>query len=73
MGQKHSGGIPVPNLERVDVIVVLAVIHIDEELGRVPDARNGLEGVVVTKDRKIRDGIQLKKKRAGNLKKVPDH
>ena len=73
MRQKHRRRITLPHLEGLDIEIILKIIDVEQELGGLADPRDSLKRMLAAQDRKIGDGVELKKIGAGDHKEIADH
>lgn len=60
-------------LRGVDVALPAHVMEVDQKLGGVADASDGVEGVAVAQGREERDGVEFVEMGAGHREEVHDH
>ncbi len=73
VGEEHRRRVALPDLYRVNAELAMVIIHIEKDLGCLPDAGDRLEGMPVPQDNEIGDRVQLEKVRACNDEKIADH
>ena len=73
MGEEHGFGVAVPDLVRADVDLGLVRVHVQKQLGGIPDLGDGLEGMLPPDQREKGHRIQGKQIGAGYLEEVPHH
>src|SRR5665647_268865 len=57
----------------MDIQLTLKAVNIQQYLGGFPNTGNCFKGMAVAQDRKVGDGIQIKKEGTSNDKKITDH
>ena len=70
MGPEHLRRVTIPDFERLDVHLALDPVEINQDLGRVPDARNRPVRVAGPSQGKVSDRVQLEQVGAGDLEKI---
>lgn len=69
----HRGRIAIPDLQRVDIGLVVDQIEVEQHLGRGPDRRDGGEAVKVSDQGEIGHGVEIEQPRAGDPEEVHHH
>ena len=70
VGQKHRLRMPLVDLERVDVVAVLAREQVEHELRGLLDVGDGVGRVPAAQKRKVRDRVEFVQKRAGRVEEI---
>ena len=73
VGEEHLVGIAVPHLQRVEIHIFLVGVHVQQQLGGVPDAGHGVKGVAAPDQGEIGHGVQLEEVGAGDPEEVAHH
>ena len=69
----HRGRVAFPNLERVNVNLLVFAVDFDDHLGRVADALDGVDRVLILQQREICQRLHFVEVRAGDAEKIPEH
>ena len=73
MGQEHLVGVSVPHLQWMEVDILFIGIHIQQQLGSVPNAGHRVKGVPPPKQGEIGHRVQLEQVWAGHPEEVAHH
>jgi hypothetical protein len=73
VGHEHGVRIAPPDLQRVQVDPLLVGAHVQQELGRLADAGDGVEGMPPPQHGEIGHRVQLEQVRAGDAEEVAHH
>ena len=75
VGEEHGFGIAVPDLLGPDIyrIPVRIGVYVQEQLGRIHDFGDRVEGMPSADDREERDRIENEQERAGDPEKIAHH
>ena len=72
MGKEHPGGVPVPYLQRVQIETV-SPVHIQQQLGGIPDSRHRVKGVASPQQGEIGHRIQTEQIGTGHPEEISHH
>ncbi|OPZ59164.1 MAG: hypothetical protein BWY87_01139 [Deltaproteobacteria bacterium ADurb.Bin510] len=71
--EEHGGRVAVLDLERVYEAFAAIVVEVDQHLGGLVDARDGLVVVAVSDQAEVGHGVELEEVGAGDHEEVADH
>ena len=73
VGHEHGVRVAPPHLQRVEVDPFPVGAHVQQKLGRLPDAGDGVEGMPAPQHGEVGHRVQLEQVRAGDAEEVAHH